>query len=121
MKIILFLITLTSAIFASPAFKGNMQFKQTDGTKFEAQLKGDEWFNWIEDKKSHIIKYNNHSKNFEYARVKQQNGELDLVPSGAKVGARLSTYAKDESKIDQKLLQTIWKQKRKKASQFMHR
>ncbi len=115
MKKILLIISLTTLIYAAPAMQGDFEFKQQDGTAFVAQLKGDEWLNWIEDKKEHIIKYSNRSKNFEFAELKEINGELNLVPSGVKVGSKLDTLSADRSKIDQETLTKLWKLKREKA------
>ena len=106
------LVTLT---YAAPAFTGDIEFKQKDGATFVGQLKGDEWFNWIEDEKEHIIKYSNRSKNFEYGRLKEINGDVDLVPSGVKVGSRLGTLSADQSKIDKSRLIEIWKLKKERA------
>jgi hypothetical protein len=120
MKKLILIASISTLAFGASAYKGNIEFKQQDGTTFNAKLKGDEWFNWIEDDKKHIIKYSNRSNNFEYGRLKEVNGEIDLVPSGAKVGSKLSTLAEDQSKIDKKILVNIWKQKRKKALILMH-
>jgi hypothetical protein len=119
MKKFILIVTLSTLAFGAPAYKGNIEFKQKDGTTFQAKIKGDEWFNWIEDDKQHVIVYSNRSNNFEYGRLKELNGEIDLVPSGAKVGARLGTLAEDQSKIDKEILLHIWKQKREKALNYI--
>jgi len=113
-KIIL-AVCITTLTYAAPAFTGDIEFKQKDGATFVGQLKGDEWFNWIEDEKEHIIKYSNRSKNFEYGRLKEINGDVDLVPSGVKVGSRLGTLSADQSKIDKSRLIEIWKLKKERA------
>lgn len=106
------IVTLT---YAAPAVTGDIEFKQKDGATFVGQIKGDEWFNWIEDDKEHIIKYSNRSKNFEYGRLKEINGDVDLVPSGVKVGSRLGTLSADQSKIVKSTLIEIWKLKKEKS------
>jgi alpha-L-arabinofuranosidase len=115
MKKIALILTLTATTYAAPAYIGDLNFQQKDGDSFKGSIHGDEWFNWIEDKKEHIVKFSTKSKNFEYAELKEINGELDLAPSGIKVGSKLGTLAKDKSKIDKATLADIWKQKRAKA------
>lgn len=119
MKKIILAVSITTLAYAAPAIQENFEFKQQDGTAFVAQLKGDEWLNWIEDNKEHIIKYSNKSKNFEYAQLKEINGELDLAPSGVKVGSKLGTLSADKSKIDKETLARLWKQKKYKAMLYM--
>ncbi len=122
-KLILFMSMITWA-YTAPAFKGSIKFKQSDGSTFSGKLKGDEWFNWIEDKKGDIIKYNKKSKNYEYAMIKEVNGTLDLVPSSIKVGNKPKRSNGSEStvenllKIDKEVLRQIWKQKKEKALKY---
>jgi len=119
MKKVLFLtISITTLAFCAPALQGNLNFQQPDGNSFVGQLKGDEWFNWVEDSSGYPVKYNNKSKNFEYGKLKEVKGELDLVASGKKV-TRLGTLA-DKPKIDKNILKEIWKRKREKALSKMH-
>ncbi len=118
-KIIFLTISLTTIAFCAPALKGNLEFKQSDGSVFHGQLKGDEWFNWVEESRGYPVKFNNKSKNFEYGKLKEVQGELDLVPSGQKV-SKLDTLS-DKPKIDKKILQDIWKRKREKALLIMYR
>lgn len=103
-----------------PAFQGPMEFKQNDGSTFQGKLKGDEWFNWIEDKEGRIVKYNNSSKNYEYAKVEEKNGTLELVPSGTKVDIikKLDRNASEFFKIDREILKKIWNQKKEKAYEY---
>ena len=112
--------------FAAPALQGDMKFKQKDGSSFTGNLKGDEWFSWVEDKNGNIIKYNFDSKNYEYAEVVVNNGIADLVPAGAEVVEKnatvrsssrtvRSTSAVKPIKIDPKVLADIWKRKREEG------
>ncbi len=107
-------------VFCVPAFQGAVEFKQNDGSTFQGTLKGDEWFNWIEDKEGRIVKYNNSSKNYEYAKVEEKNGTLDLVPSGTKVDIikKLDRNASEFFKIDREILKKIWNQKKEKAYEY---
>lgn len=122
-KLIIFASLITFA-FSVPAFEGPIEFKQNDGSTFKGKLKGDEWFNWIEDKEGDIIKYNKESKDYEYGTIQEKNGTLDLIPSGIKVGNKPAKTESPDSnisdplKIDKALLEKIWKQKREKAYEY---
>ena len=123
----IFLVTLTTIIgFASSAYKDDIEFKQKDGSTFTGNLKGDEWFSWVEDKDGHIIKYNNMSKNYEYGELKEINGSLELVPSNSKVSTEESgtsmapslssaSSASSSMTIDKSVLLEIWKREREEA------
>lgn len=119
-KTLLFISTTVTLAFGAPAFTEDVTFKQKDGTVFVGKVKGDEWFNWVQDNKEHIIKYNNHSKNYEYGKLEEVDGTLDLVPSGTKVHPTLSTLSSNNSKIDQNILLQIWKQKREEALKHVY-
>ena len=115
---------MVTVAFSAPAFKGEMKFKQEDNSTFTGELKGDEWFSWVEDKDGNIIKYNFESKDYEYAQIAINNGVADLVPSGSKVieekddngSANLSASSPIQAiKIDKKILAKIWDRKRKEA------
>ncbi len=69
-KTFLLLFVLQTLIFAAPAFPGKRQFTQADGTTFTAQGHGDEYLNWIEAEDGSILRYNTHTKNYEYADIK---------------------------------------------------
>jgi len=116
MKKLLLLCTLSILSYAVPAYQGNITFKQADGTTFNAHLKGDEYFSWIEDKIGHIIIYNKMSKNYEYAKFEKKNGVQNLIPSGIKIGNNTPNYAPSLSKDThtQEILSEIWKRKREK-------
>ncbi|MCO4844967.1 MAG: hypothetical protein KC427_03005 [Sulfurovum sp.] len=122
-KLILF-VSMISWAYSVPAYKGAIKFKQNDGSSFSGKLKGDEWFNWVEDKQGDIIKYNKESKNYEYGMIKEINGTLDLVPSSIKVGHKPKQSSNSGStlpsllKIDKKTLEKIWKQKKEKALKY---
>jgi len=115
MKKILLTTLLITASYAVPAFKGALTFTQADGGEFRGNLKGDEWFHWVQDSHGNAIKYNNQSKNYEYGKIKEIQGNLDLVPSGTKVATGLNAMTQDISIIDPNILSKIWKQKSEKA------
>lgn len=113
------LITLSTVGYAVSAMPGNINFEQKDGSTFEGNLNGDEWFSWIKDKNGNIIKYNFDSKNYEYAIIEEVNSEIDLVPSGVAVSPENSSNAPSDSVMTNdntiKLLGQIWKRKRNEA------
>lgn len=115
-KLLLLAIVMTFG-FSVPAYEGEIEFRQQDGMTFKGKLKGDEWFSWIEDKNKNIIKYNKHSKNYEYAKLIEIKGVTELLPSGIKVIKDIN-HAPGSSRsmqIDKKTLMKIWKRKREKA------
>lgn len=123
MKILLLTIVVGIVSFASPAFKGEIEFKQADGSVFKGKLKGDEYFSWIEDNENIII-FNIDSKNFEYGELKEEEGELNLVPSGIKVRTNFEKKSSEtienfqkvsRIKIDKVKLYELWEKKSKKA------
>jgi hypothetical protein len=120
MKKIFLTALLITASYAVPAFKGDITFTQADGGNFKGTVEGDEWFHWVQDKHGNAIKYNNKSKNYEYGKVVENQGALDLKPSGTKVATGLNSMTEDISIIDPKILSKIWKQKREKATEKMN-
>jgi hypothetical protein len=114
MKKMILLLLFTSMAFSSIAYDGDIEFEQKDGVSFTGNLKGDEWFSWIEDKSGNIIKYNTLSKNYEYATIKDVNGTTELVPSGTKVTNTINSDTTLLNTNSNKLFE-IWQQKRKEA------
>jgi len=82
MKVFFVLLLITSNILAAPAAPGFRVFYQHDGTSFEAEGHGDEYFSWIEDKQGRVIEYNPASYNYEYSVLTEQDGALTLTHSG---------------------------------------
>ena len=73
-------------LWAVPAAPFLITFAQPDGSTFQAHLRGDEHFSWIESKKKQIIIKNKKSGFFEFALLKLDiNKNIDLVPSGIAV------------------------------------
>lgn len=69
----------------SSAMPGIVKVKQPDGTVLEISIKGDEWFNWKEEKAGKVIIKNKASGYYEFARIKVKNGREVLAPSGVRV------------------------------------
>ena len=87
-------ITLTIALLTSfalnlmavPAAPYLITFAQPDGSTFQAHLRGDEHFSWIEAENKMIIVKNKASGYFEFALLKRDDkNRLKLVPSGIPV------------------------------------
>jgi hypothetical protein len=118
MKKIVLIALLITASYAVPAYKGSVTFTQKDGSKFKGTLKGDEWFHWVQDTHGNAIKYNKQSKNYEYGKIEETQGRIDLVPSGTKVTTELGSLTQDISIIDPATLSKIWQQKREQAKHY---
>lgn len=69
----------------SPAMPGIVKIKQPNGTVLEISIKGDEWFNWKEEKTGKVIIKNKASGYYEFARIKMKDGREVLAPSGVRV------------------------------------
>ena len=85
------LISLTALILAGfaikllavPAAPFLITFAQPDGSTFQAHLKGDEYFSWIEMENKMILVKNQTSGYFEFAVIKRdEKNRLILFPSG---------------------------------------
>lgn len=80
MKNILILLIIISNLLSAPAYNAKREFKQADGTTFEARAYGNHILNWIEDENGEILKYNYETKNYDYAII----DENKLKASGYK-------------------------------------
>ena len=73
-------------LFAVPAAPFLITFAQPDGSTFQAHLKGDEHFSWIETENKMIIVKSKTSGYFEFAVIKRdEKNRLNLFPSGVPV------------------------------------
>ena len=87
MKIISLTIVLLSGfalnLMAVPAAPYLVTFVQPDGSAFQAYLKGDENFSWIETQNKQVLVKSKSSGFFEFALVEEDTDKrLKLVPSG---------------------------------------
>lgn len=71
---------------ASPAAPKLLTFSNADGQLFSAQLKGDEWFSWLETQSGYIVVRNAQGA-YEFARLQADR----LQPSGIKASNVPST------------------------------
>ena len=117
MKIICLIIAmltgLSTPLMAVPATPFLITFEQPDGSRFQAHLRGDEFFSWIETENKLIIVKNEASRFFEFAVVKRdEENRLKLVPSGASVIQSDQSALKAPAnipKISREQLGEIWK------------
>ena len=73
-------------LMAVPAAPFLITFAQPDGSTFQANLRGDEYFSWIEAENKMIIVKNKTSGYFEFAILKRDDkNRLKLAPSGIAV------------------------------------
>ncbi len=84
--VLMILVSFTVKLFAVPAAPFLITFAQPDGSTFQAHLKGDEYFNWIETDNKMIIVKSKKSGFFEFALIKRdEKNRLILYPSGVSV------------------------------------
>ena len=90
MKLISLPIILLSgfamSLMAVPASPYLITFAQPDGSTFQAHLKGDENFSWIETQNKQVLVKSKSSGFFEFALIEEdEDKHLKLVPSGIPV------------------------------------
>ena len=84
--IILLIAGFAVKLLAVPAAPFLITFAQPDGSTFQAHLKGDEYFSWIETEKKMILVKSKTSGYFEFAVIKRdEKNRLILFPSGVPV------------------------------------
>lgn len=113
--IISILTGLSTSLGAVPATPFLITFEQPDGSRFQAHLRGDEYFSWIETENKLIIVKNEASGFFEFAVVKRDaENRYKLVPSGTSVIQSAQSALKAPGnlpKISRDQLGAIWKSK----------
>ena len=107
--VLLILASFTVKLFAVPAAPFLITFAQPDGSTFQAHLKGDEYFNWIETDNKMIIVKSKNSGFFEFALIKRdEKNRLILFPSGVPVIKRghsaLRTYVMGERAFNEQAI-----------------
>ena len=105
-------------LLAVPAAPFLITFAQPDGSTFQAHLKGDEYFSWIETENKMIIVKSKTSGFFEFALVKQdEKNRLILSPSGVPVIERDNSALRTDHnipKISREQLGKIWQSRKDK-------
>jgi len=113
MNYVLSLTLLAAVLSAAPAFEGSRTLIQSDGSSFQAKIKGDEYLHWVETSDKVILVYNRKSKNYEHAIIKSGA----LVPSGNAFRSvsknRQLQSASLQKTISREALSELWLQKRK--------
>ena len=99
-------------LMAVPAAPFLITFAQPDGSTFQAHLKGDEYFSWIETENKQVLVQSKASGYFEFALLKRDDkNRLELVPSGIPVIKRDQSALRSESNppnISREQLGKIW-------------
>ena len=99
-------------LFAVPAAPFLITFAQPDGSTFQAHLKGDEYFSWIETENKMILVKSKTSGYFEFAVIKRdEKNRLILFPSGIPVIKRGHSVLRSDHnipKISREQLGKIW-------------
>ena len=102
-------------LLAVPAAPFLITFAQPDGSTFQAHLKGDEYFSWIETEKKMILVKSKTSGYFEIAVIKRdEKNRLILFPSGVPVIKRGHSALRTDHnipKITREQLGKIWQSK----------
>lgn len=114
-RIILTIVLLTGFalnLLAVPAAPYLITFAQPDGSTFQAHLRGDEYFSWIEAENKMIIVKNKTSGYFEFALLKRdEKNRLKLAPSGIAVIKRGQSSTRSRTNlpdISREQLGEIW-------------
>ena len=116
-------ISLTIAILAGfvmnlmavPAAPFLITFAQPDGSTFQAHLRGDEYFSWIETENKQVLVQSKVSGYFEFALLKRDDkNRLVLSPSGTRYVEGAKSALRSESNppsISREQLGKIWQSK----------
>ena len=116
MKLICFTFAMLTGfalnLMAVPAAPFLITFAQPDGSTFQAHLKGDEYFSWIETENKMILVKSKTSGYFEFAVIKRdEKNRLILFPSGVPVIKRGHSALRTDhniSQITREQLGKIW-------------
>ena len=103
-------------LLAVPAAPFLITFAQPDGSTFQAHLKGDEYFSWIETENKMILVKSKTSGFFEFALLKRdEKNRLTLSPSGISVIERGNSALRTDHnipKISREQLGKIWQSRK---------
>jgi len=109
------LICFAMNLMAVPAAPFLITFAQPDGSTFQAHLRGDEHFSWIETEKKQVLVKSKASGYFEFALLKRDDKNLlELVPSGILVIKRGQSALRSDTdlpNISREQLGKIWQSK----------
>ena len=112
----LILMGFAVKLLAVPAAPFLITFAQPDGSTFQAHLKGDEYFSWIETENKMILVKSQTSGFFEFALVKKDDSNrFILFPSGVPVIERDNSALRTDHnipKISREQLGKIWQNRK---------
>jgi len=99
-------------LMAVPAAPFLITFAQPDGSTFQAHLRGDEHFSWIETENKQVLVQSKASGYFEFALLKRDDkNRLELAPSGTRYVEGSKSELRSESNppnISREQLGKIW-------------
>ena len=99
-------------LMAVPAAPFLITFAQPDGSTFQAHLRGDEHFSWIETENKQVLVQSKASGYFEFALLKRdEKNRLGLSPSGTRYVEGAKSALRSESNlpnISREQLGKIW-------------
>ena len=99
-------------LMAVPAAPFLITFAQPDGSTFQAHLRGDEYFSWIETENKQVLVQSKASGYFEFALLKRDDkNRLVLAPSGTRYAEGAKSALRSESNppnISREQLGKIW-------------
>ena len=102
-------------LMAVPAAPFLITYAQPDGSTFQAHLRGDEHFSWIETKNKQVLVKSKASGYFEFALlIRDDKNRLELVPSGILVIKRGQSALRSDTglpNISREQLGKIWQSK----------
>ena len=102
-------------LMAVPAAPFLITFAQPDGSTFQAHLRGDEYFSWIETENKQVLVQSKVSGYFEFALLKRDDkNRLVLSPSGTRYVEGAKSALRSESNppsISREQLGKIWQSK----------
>jgi len=117
-QIVLTIVLLTGFtinLIAVPAAPFLITFAQPDGSTFQAHLRGDENFSWIETENKQVLIKSKASGYFEFALLKKDDkNRMELVASGTPVIKRGQSKLRLEANlpnITREQLGKIWQSK----------
>ncbi len=119
MKLISLTIVLLTGfalnLMGVPAVPYLITFAQPDGSTFQAHLKGDENFSWIETQNKQVLIKSNTSGFFEFALIEEdEDKSLKLVPSGIPVIKRGQSALRSDTgvpNVAREQLGKMWQRK----------
>ena len=99
-------------LMAVPAAPFLITFAQPDGSTFQAHLRGDEHFSWIETENKQVLVQSKASGYFEFAFLKRDDkNRLELAPSGTRYVEEAKSALRSERNqpnISREQLGKIW-------------